>query len=78
MKKNIVILIIILVVLVLGFWFLSSRTNAPSGLEEEGQPNGLGELDVQSDAVINQDLDSVDLGDLNEDFDSINQDLNNL
>ena len=66
--KNIIIILIILAILLLGvFYFLDMN-----------QPDLQSELEDDTTASIEADLDEVDLGDLDKEFESIDQDLNSL
>ena len=71
-NKAIAIIIIVLVVLI-GLWLWNSKKNvyAPS-------PTGQVTPPIDDNAQITQDLDSIDLGDLEGDFQAIDQDLNSL
>jgi len=76
MNKNVLIIILIVVVLViLGVVLL--RPGTPVTAPTTGEVPGV-QLAPDSTGAINQELESVDLGDLDAEFQSIDSDLNSL
>lgn len=69
MKKTIIIIAIIVVVVILAFTALRKQATAPV------VETPLGE---DTTAAIEQGLEAVDLGDLDAEFQAIDQDLNSL
>ena len=79
MKSNKVILIVVAVVLLGLVIYFATRSKAPGDLyggESQSLPPPLEGSD--NSAAINQELQSVDLGDLESEFQSIDSELNNL
>lgn len=79
MKSNKLILIVVAVILLGLVVYFATRSGAPSGgLYGEGsnEPPALEGSD--NSAAINQELQGVDLGDLESEFQSIDSELNNL
>lgn len=71
--KKLIWIIVIIVIVIVGFLIWgskSSRVSAPTGAEVV--PGN------DTTAAINQDLSGLDVGDLNEEFQSIDADLNQL
>ncbi len=66
MKKNLVLILVAVALVVLGFWYWNS-------VKEEGSP-----LPEDSTTAINQELKGVDLGDLDSEFKSIEAELGTL
>lgn len=74
MNKNILIVIVVVAVLVLaGVWFWSRQSSAPSQTQ---QP--LTQESSDTTASINADLNALDLGDVDKEFQDIDTDLNSL
>ncbi|MDP2664385.1 MAG: hypothetical protein Q8O97_00220 [bacterium] len=74
MNKNILIISAAVGVLVLaGIWFWSKQSSAPSQTQ---QPSSQEPSD--NTASINADLDALDLGDIDKEFQGIDADLNTL
>lgn len=70
MKKNISIAIAILIILVLGIWY--SRSVPPVSAPTVG-----GTTEVTTE-VINKDIQNINVGDLDKDFDAVNKNINTL
>lgn len=74
-KKSLIILLIILFILISAaiLIFKKSTVNAPADGNENVQT-------MKGDSVeaVNQDLDKIDIGNLDEDFKEIDQDINSL
>ncbi|OGG43140.1 hypothetical protein A3G50_01820 [Candidatus Jorgensenbacteria bacterium RIFCSPLOWO2_12_FULL_42_11] len=85
-KTNSIVLIIgaVIVLIGLGIWYwqaqkekiIAPSVNAPE-VSEIGQPASP-TIKEDSTSVINQELDSIDIGDLNKEFQTIDSDLNSL
>lgn len=76
MNKNVLIIILVVVVLViLGVIFF--RPGTPVTAPTTGETPGA-TLSPDSTGAINQELESVDLGNLDAEFQSIDSDLNSL
>lgn len=74
MNKNILIVSAAVVVLVLaGIWFWSKQSSAPSQTQ---QPSSQEPSDTTGS--INADLEALDLGDVDKEFQGIDVDLNTL
>lgn len=77
MKKNYIILIVILIIAAIGFlvwWYVDqSKVQMPT-VSKQPEVNKEAEEDVQLDAQIQQ----TDLGDLDAEFQPIDSDLNSL
>lgn len=73
MKKTLTIIIVLAVLAVLIIW-LVTRTSAPT-IGPEGATDVLG---GDTTSAINEDLNSLDLGDLDAEFEQIDADLNQL
>lgn len=72
MKKTLTIVIILVVVAVLVIW-LAIRTSAPAGPADTAEILGQ-----DTTPAINEQLNSLDLGDLDAEFQQIDADLNQL
>ena len=66
MKKNLVLILVAVALVVLGFWYWNSVKEETSPLPEDGT------------AAINKELEGVDLGDLDKEFQDIEAGLNQL
>lgn len=66
MNKTLIAIIVLAAVVILGFW-LMGPAEAPSDTAE-----------ADTTAAINQSLNSVDLGDLDKEFQDVTAELNNL
>lgn len=74
MNKNILIVIVVIAALVLaGVWFWSRQSSAPSQTQ---QPTSQEPSDTTGS--IQADLESLDLGDVDKEFQVIDADLNSL
>ncbi len=82
--KKALVIIIVLIVLLVAVWLLRSKLpvlNAPDELpsgEFSEDAGTLGDAADDQTSAINEDLGGVDLGDLEQEFKDIDQDLNNL
>lgn len=74
-NKFIVIVIVIVIIAVFAWWYFSNNQNSSM---EESVDIGVTEESQFTPEAINQDLDSVDAGDLDQEFKDIDADLNNL
>lgn len=80
--KTLIAIIIILVIVALGLYFWL-QYGAYSPLQEQQVPppqSAASEPPAPSDSTqsITQDIDSIDLGDLNKDFEEVNRDIEGL
>ena len=75
MKKALIILVAIVLGL-LGVVYFSSKPESPTTAPVKTSNNQAAEAD--STAAINSELESVDLGDLDAEFKTIDSDLNSL
>lgn len=66
MKKNLVLILVAVALIVLGFWYWNSAKD------------GASPLPVDNTTAINQELDGVDLGDLDKEFQDIDAALGTL
>ncbi len=82
-------IIVVIAIIVIGFWLLSSAGRCTGFwfwltrcTIEEPSTEGLPQLPEVSDqdttVQIQQDLEQIDLGDINKEFETIDVDLNNL
>lgn len=71
-NKALIVVLLVVVVLVVVYLLLSQRGYVPA-VPEVGAPAA-----DDTTAVINQGLEGVDLGDLDAEFQAIDQELNNL
>lgn len=81
MKKAIVIIIVLLIVGVL-FWMFKSKTNAPAintdtniNMGATKQSAAVVETDI---TTINKDIESIDVGNSDQEFKDVNTDLKGL
>lgn len=81
MKKTIVIIIVLLIVGVL-FWVFKSKTNAPAintdtniNLGTTKQSAAVAETEI---TTINKDIESIDVGNSDQEFKDVNTDLKGL
>lgn len=72
MKKGLIIALLVIVVLVAVYLLLSQKGYVPA-VPEVGAPRA-----DDTTVAINQQLDGVDLGNLEQEFQDIDQELNNL
>lgn len=75
MKKPILIIIILLIV-GLAFWMFKSKTNTPA-TETANTPTTEQVSDTDISA-INKDIDSIDVGNTDQEFNDLNKDLQDL
>ena len=81
MNKNILIGIVVLIIVFLGAWWWMSQSGAPAYAPTTGQeaPGAVAPaLEPDNTARIEQDVNSVDPGNLDTEFQSIDQDLGTL
>lgn len=76
MKKTIIVIIILLIVGAL-FWMFKSKTNAPA-IETTNAPTTQNKADDTEITTINNDIESIDIGNADQDFKDINTDLQGL
>lgn len=73
MKKNLIIIIAVIILLVVAVWYWQSQ-----GPTSQNAPVSEGSASDDTTTAIDQDLRDIDLGNLDQDFQSIDADLNNL
>ncbi len=71
MNKTLIAIIVLAVVVILGFWLFNKPAQAPN-------TTGAAEVAEDTTASINQQLDSVNVTDLNKEFEAVDTELNNL
>jgi len=78
-KMGLILAIIIVIILAVVIWMFPSGSNekTPAPLGEESATTTV-EMQNDTTEAINQELESIDLGDLNKEFESIDVDLQNL
>ncbi len=77
MKKTLIIVVIVIIIAVLAIWLVyrsPEPVSSPAGETAETAEVSGGD----TTSVINSDLDSLDLGDLDAEFEQIDADLNQL
>lgn len=81
MSKNLLVIIVIIAAIA-GFWLWNSNRLEESSLEPTPGTEGLPQLPEVSEgdttSQIQADLDKIDLGDVDKQFESIDSDLNSL
>ena len=70
MNKTLMMIVGLAVLVILGIWLFGSSASAPTN-DTASQP-------TDSTASINQSLDSVDVGDLDKEFQDVDASLNSL
>ena len=75
-KKNIIIIIFALVVVILIIWLFAAREQ--STFQPSAENQDLTAPANDSAPNISQDLEGIDVGDLNQEFQAIDSDLNSL
>lgn len=77
-QPNVLVIGAVIVLIVLGIWFwqVQKKAIAPETPEAIQQTAPISQED--STPVIDQELNSIDLGDLNKEFQTIDTDLNSL
>ena len=73
MKKTIIVIVILIIALIV--WYAYDLKNEP--LDEGLNPNTI-TIDEDTTTSIEEDLESLDLGDLESELDSLDQELENL
>ncbi|TSC89247.1 MAG: hypothetical protein G01um10143_628 [Parcubacteria group bacterium Gr01-1014_3] len=68
MSKTLMAIVVLAVVVILGFWLMGPSAEAPSDTASE----------ADTTAMISQELDSVNLGDLDKEMQDVTAELNNL
>ena len=76
MKKTIIIVIILLIVGAI-FWMFKSKTNVPA-TETINTPTTQNQVDDTEITTINSDIESIDVGDTDQEFNDLNKDLQGL
>lgn len=76
MKKTIIAIIILLIAGVL-FWMFKSKTNAPA-TETTNTPVVQEQTDDTEITTINSDIESIDISDVDQEFNDLNKDLQGL
>ena len=76
MKKTIIVIIILLIAGAV-FWMFKSKTNAPA-TETTNVPTTQNQADDTEITTINSDIESIDIGNTDQDFKDINTDLQGL
>lgn len=76
MKKTIIIIVILAIVGVI-FWMLKSKTNAPA-TESINTTTTQNQADDTGITAINKDIDSIDIGNTDQEFKDIDTDLKAL
>ncbi len=66
-KQTLLLSVVVVILVVLGIWYFSSSAPQQSAQQPE-----------DSATAIASDLNSIDLGDINSDFQSVNSDINTL
>ena len=80
MIKNILIVIIAIIIFALlgyGIWWQYQKQTANEAANQEAQMNQQ-TAPEDSTAGINKDLNSIDVGDVNKDFQDVDKDINSL
>lgn len=73
MKKTIIIILLIAGVI---FWVVKSKNNVPAA--ETNAPTTQNQVDDTEITTINKDIESIDIGNADQDFKDINTDLQGL
>lgn len=76
MKKTIIIIIILVIVGAI-FWMFKSKTNAPA-TETTNAPATQAQVDDAEITAINKDIESIDVGNADTEFNDVNKDLQGL
>lgn len=76
MKKTIIVIIILLIVGAL-FWMFKSKTNAPA-TETTNAPTTQNQVDDTEITTINSDIESINVGNADQEFNDLNKDLQGL
>jgi len=76
MKKTIIVIIILAIVGVL-FWMFKSETNIPA-TETTNIPTTQNQVVDAEITTINEEIESIDVGNTDKEFDDVNKDLQGL
>jgi len=76
MKKTIIVIIILLIAGAV-FWIFKSKTNAPA-TETINIPTAENQIDDTEITTINSDIESIDVGNTDQEFNDLNKDLQGL
>ncbi|KKT21178.1 MAG: hypothetical protein UW04_C0009G0004 [Parcubacteria group bacterium GW2011_GWB1_43_8] len=76
MKKTIIIVIILIIAGAI-FWMFKSKTNTPA-TETTNMPTTQNQVDDTEITTINSDIESIDVGDIDQEFNDLNKDLQGL
>jgi len=76
MKKTIIIIIILLIAGAV-FWMFKSKNNIPA-TETINTPTTQNQIDDTEITTINSDIESIDVGNTDQEFNDINKDLQGL
>lgn len=76
MKKTIIVIIILLIA-GLAFWMFKSKTNTPT-TETTNMPANQSQVADTDISTINKDIDSIDVGNTDQEFNDVNKDLQGL
>jgi len=75
--KKITIIIIILLIAGAVFWIFKSKTNVPV-TEKTNTPTTQNQIDDTEIATINSDIESINVGNTDQEFNDVNKDLQGL
>ena len=75
--KKITIIIIILLIAGAVFWMFKSKNNIPA-TETINTPTAQNQIDDTEITTINSDIESIDVGNTDQEFNDINKDLQGL
>jgi FtsZ-interacting cell division protein ZipA len=76
MKKTLIIILAIIIVAILVWYWWSSSSSAPQ--QQETSPTVQNPAPNDTTSAINKELEGIDLGDLDREFQNIDSDLNSL
>lgn len=76
MKKSILIIIVIIIAGIV-FWMFKSKTNAPA-TETTNAPTAQSQVGDAEINAINKDIESIDVGSADQEFNDVNKDLQGL
>ena len=74
--KKLTLVIVVIIIIVAIVWYFKSPTTAIAPTEQNDLANSAATID--STASINQELNTIDVGSMDTDFNSINTDINKL
>ena len=75
--KKITIIIIILLIAGAVFWMFKSKNNIPV-METTNTPTTQNQIDDTEITTINSDIESIDVGNTDQEFNDVNKDLQGL